>query len=64
MDTGRTTNQTVEGTAMKQGDMKLMFDGRRNWAVELVAKVAGGWLVRLPNGMTVGPVVEGAGMLR
>ena len=49
---------------MSKGDVKLWWDGRRNWAVELVAAVVGGWLIRLPSGMVVGPVAEGKSRLR
>ena len=43
---------------------KLYFDGVRNWAVELVAAVNGGWLIRLPGGMVVGPVKAHPAILR
>jgi hypothetical protein len=55
---------TAKGATMSKGDVKLWWDGRRNWAVELVAAVVGGWLIRLPSGMVVGPVAEGKSRLR
>jgi hypothetical protein len=42
----------------------LYWDGVRNWPVELVAKVNGGWIIRLPSGSIVGPVKEDPAVLR
>lgn len=43
---------------------KLWFDGKENHPVELIVKVKGGWIVRLPNGILVGPVEESENVLR
>lgn len=48
----------------KAGELKLWFDGIRNHAVTLVARVKGGWLLRLPNNIVVGPVERAQGVLR
>jgi hypothetical protein len=45
-------------------EKKLWFDGKENHPVQLVEKVGGGWIVRLPNGMLVGPVKEDPRTLR
>ena len=61
---GTNMSENNNGATMKTGERRLMWDGTRNNAVELVSRVAGGWLVRMANGMLVGPVVEGAATLR
>jgi hypothetical protein len=58
--------QQKDKTMMHKGQMKLYWDetAKRNWMVELIEKVQGGWLVRLPSDVIVGPVKEGAASLR
>jgi len=41
---------------MKTNEVKLMWDGKKHQPVTLVREVQGGWLVRMENGMLVGPV--------
>ena len=43
---------------------KLWFDGKENHPVDLVKNVNGGWIIKLPNGMLVGPIKEDKAVLR
>jgi hypothetical protein len=40
------------------GSKMLWFDGNRNHAVEIVDVVSGGYIVKMENGILVGPVGE------
>ena len=46
-------------------NIKLWYNGKTNQPVTLVAELAnGGWIIRLANGMLVGPVALDPAILR
>jgi hypothetical protein len=45
-----------KGKTMNANEARLWWNGRELVRVTLVNEVTGGWLVRLENGMLVGPV--------
>ena len=49
---------------MKTGDTRLWWNGKCNQPVVLVEKLNKGWLIRLSNGLVVGPVEESEKILR
>ena len=49
---------------MQAGDIKLWWNGKCNQPVVLVEKLNKGWLIRLSNGLVVGPVEELENSLR
>jgi hypothetical protein len=55
--------QQQEST-MTAGEKRLYWAFGRNLVVTLIEKVQGGWLIRLPSGMLVGPVKEDVSVLR
>jgi hypothetical protein len=59
-----TANNESGREKMKAGEKRLYWAFGRNLVVTLVEKVTGGWLIRLPSGMLVGPVEENAAVLR
>ena len=49
---------------MKQGETAKWYHGKRNATekrysvVTLISKVSNGWIVKLQNGMQIGPITE------
>jgi len=46
----------TEGDTLKANQIKLWYNGKTSQPVTLVNEVNGGWIIRLANGMLVGPV--------